>query len=149
MSAPSKSAAAAPVAAVAYVRTANPQQMEHVNAQLEVCERIATEQGWTITERYVDHGQSSSPSRPAYEAMKEALAAGKFGALVVSDLDRLTRRPRELEHWLDAAAEGLQIATGKRNALDLPSGRANARLSLVLSNYEAQVSEAARKAAQA
>lgn len=48
--------------------------------------------------------------------------AGKFTASICWDLDRLTRQPRELEDWIDAAKfRGLALVTANGEA-DLTKG---------------------------
>ncbi|MDN4162932.1 recombinase family protein [Nocardioides abyssi] len=75
-----------------------------VQRQLEDCTRKATALGWTLPEslHFVDNDVSSSKGdpRPAYDALMAAISAGTVKALVVYDLDRLTRRPIELEQFM-------------------------------------------------
>ncbi len=77
---------------------------------------------------YVDNSISASDKRkdrPAYNAMVAAFSRGEFDALVAWDLDRLTRQPRQLEDWIDAAEEsGLVIVTANGEAdLSTDAGR--------------------------
>ena len=67
------------------------------------CRKLAEQLGWTIGEEYVDNDISaySGRKRPAYEAMLEEIAAGRRDAVVVYHADRLTRRPIELEQFLE------------------------------------------------
>ena len=74
-----------------------------VKRQLVDCRKLAEQLGWTIGEEYVDNDISaySGRKRPAYEAMLEDIAAGRRDAVVVYHADRLTRRPIELEQFLE------------------------------------------------
>ena len=70
-----------------------------VERQLADCREKATAHGWTVAEEYVDNDISAyrGKRRPAYERMLEDITAGQRDAVIVYNLDRLTRRPMELE----------------------------------------------------
>ncbi len=79
-----------------------------VRRQLEDCRRLASSLGWSVAEEYVDNDLSaySGKTRPAYERMLEDLRDKARDAVLVYHVDRLTRRPLELEEFvavLDAA----------------------------------------------
>src|SRR5664280_2636329 len=79
-----------------------------VTRQLEDCRRLAGELGWLVAEEYVDNDLSaySGKTRPGYERMLADLRDGTRDAVLVYHVDRLTRRPIELEQFvaaLDAA----------------------------------------------
>jgi site-specific DNA recombinase len=79
-----------------------------VERQREDCERIAQEHGWKLVGEYVDNSIIASDrrkTRPGYNELMAAYGADMFDALVCWDLDRLTRQPRELEDWIDAATD--------------------------------------------
>ena len=69
------------------------------------CRSLAASLGWDVTEVYCDNSVSaySGKVRPAYQRMLADLEAGHVQALVVFDVDRLTRRPVEFEHVIDLA----------------------------------------------
>ncbi|MCX8557226.1 recombinase family protein [Mycolicibacterium mucogenicum] len=73
-----------------------------VQRQLEDCRRLAAERGWTVGREYVDNDISaySGRRRPGYEQMCDDLAAGVRDAVIVYNLDRLHRRPVELEEFV-------------------------------------------------
>lgn len=77
-----------------------------VARQLEDCRRLCAARGWPVGQEYVDNDVSafSGARRPAYEAMLADLSAGLRDAVVVYNLDRLTRRPIELEHFTERCA---------------------------------------------
>ncbi|MCT3000815.1 recombinase family protein [Propionibacterium freudenreichii] len=91
-----------------------------VSRQREDCTKIIRQRGWTLIGEYVDNSISASSAakvRPEYDRLVRDYAAGKFGALVCWDLDRLTRQPRQLEDWIDAAQDrGLLIVTANGEA---------------------------------
>src|SRR5450759_526624 len=75
-----------------------------VTRQLEDCRRLAGELGWLVAEEYVDNDLSaySGKTRPGYERMLADLRDGTRDAVLVYHVDRLTRRPIELEQFLAA-----------------------------------------------
>ncbi|WP_100524118.1 recombinase family protein [Mycobacteroides abscessus] len=86
-----------------------------VQRQLEDCRKLASDRGWVVGREYVDNDVSaySGKARPGYEAMCADLAAGVRDAVIVYNLDRLHRRPAELEDFvaLCEAAGVNQVAT--------------------------------------
>ena len=105
-----------------------------VERQIDDCEKVIASQGWSVGEVYVDNDLSawSGKRRPEYERLCEDIKAGTVDALVVWDTDRLHRRPRELEDFIDLcdAAGDIEIRTVTAGDVDLStsSGRTNARL---------------------
>jgi len=91
-----------------------------IRRQREDCTKIIQQRGWTLIGEYVDNSISASDARkvrPGYDQLVKDYEAGKFGALVCWDLDRLTRQPRQLEDWIDAAQDrGLLIVTANGEA---------------------------------
>lgn len=77
-----------------------------VQRQLEDCRRLCADLGWTVAEEYVDNdisAYSGRKARPAYDRMLSDLSDGFRDALVAYHVDRLTRRPIELEHFVETA----------------------------------------------
>lgn len=74
-----------------------------VQRQLEDCRKLAEQRGWTVTEEYVDNDVSAfkGAHRPAYERMLADLRDGYRDGVIVYHLDRLTRRPIELEQFTE------------------------------------------------
>lgn len=119
-----------------------------IERQRQACRKIALDRGWVIVGEYLDDSISAykvRAKRPGYDAMVADYAAGRFDAIVVWDLDRLTRQPRQLEDWIDAAKErGLSLVTANGEAdLSTPSG-------ILFAGIKAQVarSESAQKGAR-
>lgn len=75
-----------------------------VTRQLEDCRKLAESLGWSVAEEYVDNDLSaySGKRRPGYERMLAELRDGERDAVIVYHVDRLTRRPIELEQFLEA-----------------------------------------------
>lgn len=74
---------------------------------------------------------------------------GRFDALVCWDLDRLTRQPRQLEDWIDAAEQrGLRIVTANGEAdLGTDAGRMFARIKAAVARQEVDRKSARQKRA--
>jgi site-specific DNA recombinase len=74
-----------------------------VKRQLDDCRAEADRRGWTVAEEYVDDDVSaySGRIRPAYQRMLDDIDAGTRDAIIVWHMDRLHRRPIELEHFAD------------------------------------------------
>lgn len=112
-----------------------------ITRQREHCEQIIGQRGWAKVAEFIDNSISASDSRknrPAYDAMVKAYDAGQFDALVCYDLDRLTRQPRQLEDWVDAAeGKGLALVTANGEAdLTTDGGRMFARVKLAVARAE-------------
>lgn len=86
-----------------------------ISRQLEDCRKLAADRGWIVAEEYIDNDVSaySGKVRLSYERMLRDIQAGARDAVVVYNLDRLTRRPMELEHFVQLceAAGVRQLAT--------------------------------------
>ncbi|WP_280253155.1 recombinase family protein [Nocardia abscessus] len=132
-----------PVRAAIYLRVSLDQTGEGlaVERQREDCEAIAKSKGWAVVETYTDNSISAfnkAKNRPAYEQMVEDYKAGRFNALITWDLDRLTRQPRQLEDWIDAAeTQGLRLVTANGEAdLQTDGGRMYARIKAAVARAE-------------
>jgi DNA invertase Pin-like site-specific DNA recombinase len=125
-----------------------------IERQRDDCEKIAADRGWRVVETYIDNSVSASSKsrrRPAYERMVADHRNGRFSALVCWDLDRLTRQPRQLEDWIDAAEEkGLILVTANGEAdLSTDGGRLFARIKASVARAEVERKSARqRRAAQ-
>lgn len=89
-----------------------------VGRQERDCRELAERRGWPVAEVFVDNDVSAwgGKRRPAYERMLEAIKTGEVDAVVVWHLDRLTRRPIELERFFEtcdaAGVRHLACVTG-------------------------------------
>lgn len=85
-----------------------------VTRQVEDCRAEAERRGWDVAEVYVDDDISaySGKVRPAYRRLLDDLADGTRDAVIVWHLDRLHRRPIELEDFANiCTAAGAKVAT--------------------------------------
>jgi site-specific DNA recombinase len=73
-----------------------------VARQLEDCRTLAADRGWAVGAEYVDNDVSAYSGKPRreYDRMLADLAAGQRDAVIVYNLDRLHRRPVELEDFV-------------------------------------------------
>ena len=141
--------------AAAYLRISQDHSGEGlaVARQREDALRLAKDRGWTIAKEYVDNSISASDSRqvrPGYDELCRDFEAGLWDALIVYDLDRLTRQPRQLEDWIDAAElRGLQLVTTNGEAdLTTDGGRLFARIKLAVARGEVERKSARQTRAQ-
>jgi site-specific DNA recombinase len=92
-----------PRSAAIYARISSDQSGEAlgVTRQLEDCRKLAADHGWTVGEEYVDNDISAfkGKPRPQYQRMLDDLAGGYRDAVIVYNMDRLTRQPMELEQF--------------------------------------------------
>jgi DNA invertase Pin-like site-specific DNA recombinase len=97
-----------------------------VARQVEDCRRLPADLGWKVAEEYVDNDLSaySGRHRPEYQRMLLDLADGARDAVLVYHVDRLTRRPIELEQFLDVltAAKVRQVRFVAGGELDIGNG---------------------------
>lgn len=125
-----------------------------VDRQREDCLRIIESRGWNLLHEYVDNSLSASDKkkdRPGFNAMLADFERGAFSALVCWDLDRLTRQPRQLEDFIDAAEDrGLILVTANGEAdLSTDAGRLFARIKAAVARGEVERKSARqRRAAQ-
>ncbi|MDX6284933.1 MAG: site-specific recombinase [Frankiales bacterium] len=78
-----------------------------VARQVEDCQRLAADLGWPVTDTYVDNDISaySGKARPEYRRMLADITDRAVDAVIVYHVDRLTRRPIELEEFVEALDE--------------------------------------------
>ncbi len=125
-----------------------------VRRQEEDCRALAAARGWDVVDVYVDNSISASDARkarPDYDRLVRDYESGLFDALICWDLDRLTRQPRQLEDWIDAATDrGLLLVTANGEAdLSTDAGRLFARIKSSVARAEIERKGARqRRAAQ-
>lgn len=78
-----------------------------VGRQLEDCERKASENGWRVAGSYVDEDISaySGKHRPEYRRLIADIKAGLIDGVIVYNLDRLHRQPKELEEFIEVCRQ--------------------------------------------
>jgi site-specific DNA recombinase len=115
-----------------------------VARQIEDCASLAKRRGWTVGETFVDNDVSASSGvrRPEYERLIDAIKHEKVNALVVWDVDRLTRTPSELEQFIGLAdAHSIALASvGGEVDLATPQGRLTARIKGSVARHEVEQS---------
>lgn len=117
---------------------------ESVARQEKACRAIVAQRpGWVVVMTYKDNSVSAysrSAKREHYDEMVAAYGRGEFEAIVCYDLDRLTRQPRQLEDWIDAAeSKGLLLVTANGEAdLSNDNGRLFARLKAAVARSEVE-----------
>lgn len=113
-----------------------------VARQVEDCTAKATALGWTVAEVYEDNDVSASSDtpRPAYARLLADLEAGRITGVVVYDLDRLTRKPAELEAFIDLSDRlGIALANVSGDVdLTTAAGRMVARIKGAVARQEAE-----------
>jgi site-specific DNA recombinase len=102
--------------ALIYARLSQDRNGESTSTTRQVadCESWAAARGWEVVGRYVDADLSAfrDVARPEYERMLGAVADGETDVILSWKLDRLLRRPRELERLLHLCeTSGARIAT--------------------------------------
>lgn len=121
-----------------------------MSRQREDCERLCAAKGWLPVE-YMDNDTSASSGkkRPAYERMLQDVRDGRIEAVVAWDLDRLHRRPIELEQFMDLAdAHRLSLATVSGDIdLSTAQGRLTARLKGAVARHEVEHKSARQRRA--
>jgi site-specific DNA recombinase len=67
--------------------------------------QLAVHRGWKVVGVCVDNdmGASNGKPRPAYQRLLNGLSPGLVEVVIIWDLDRLHRRPAELEQFLELA----------------------------------------------
>lgn len=129
--------------AAVYLRISEDRTGEQLGVvrQRQDCEQLCRSKGWTPVE-YVDNDMSATNGkpRPAYEKMLADICDGTIGAVVAWDLDRLHRRPIELESFMALADEKhLALATVSGDVdLSTAQGRLVARLKGSVAAHEGE-----------
>lgn len=122
--------------------------MVAISRQRPPCVALCEQRGWPYRE-YVDNDISASKDRPEsdYERLIADVEAGVIQAIVSLDLDRLYRRPKDLEYLIDLAEkDGLLLATiGGDADLSTDSGRLFARIKAAVAKAEMERKSARQK----
>jgi DNA invertase Pin-like site-specific DNA recombinase len=71
--------------------------------QIEDCQALADRRGWHVAKVYTDDDVSAytGKPRPAYQQLLADLRRGERDAVIVWNLDRLHRQPKELEEFFE------------------------------------------------
>lgn len=111
-----------------------------VARQEQDCRALAERRGWSVTEVYADNDVSatSAKPRPEWQRLLADVRAGHVDAIVGWHIDRLTRKPRELEDVIDLHDKhGLKLATVTGEVdLATPTGQMVARILASAARHE-------------
>ena len=110
-----------------------------IDRQEADCRKLAASKGWPVARVFIDNDVSAFDRRKkrlGYEAMMVELQAQRFDAVVVYNIDRLYRQPRELEDLIDLCEDGnLDFATCSGDIdLGTPDGLFMARMMVNVAN---------------
>ncbi|MFJ2650830.1 recombinase family protein [Streptomyces sp. NPDC087420] len=111
-----------------------------VERQREDCHALASIRRWDIARDYEDNDLSAYQRkvvRPQFEQMLTDLESGVIKGVVVYDLDRLVRQPRDLERLIDIYEENPgYVFSSYQGDIDLtsPDGRTMARVMVAFAN---------------
>ena len=132
-----------PLRAALYDRISADQEAKGlgVKRQLDDCRELAARNGWHVVEEFIDNDISafSGKHRPAYEELQVAMRRREIDVVVAWATDRLFRRARQLEDWVDLVeATGIAIHSVQAGSMDLatPTGRAVARSMTAFASLE-------------
>ena len=117
-----------------------------METQRENCLTLASREGLDVAERhiYVDNNVSATSARPrpAYQRLVAAVQAGELDVVIAWNLDRLTRKPREIEDWLDwHEKHGVNLLTSERREridLSTENGRMMLRITAAVARGEVE-----------
>ncbi|MGP5287853.1 recombinase family protein [Glutamicibacter arilaitensis] len=113
-----------------------------VARQIADCTREALRRGWPVAQQFVDNDVSASNgrARPEYVRMIHAVETGQIDAVIVWDVDRLTRTPAELETFINLADRHTLALASIGGDVDLatPQGRLTARIKGNVARHEVE-----------
>lgn len=112
-----------------------------VKRQEKDCRELAERRGWPVAALFVDNDVSaySGKKRPQYRALLEAIENQQIDAVIVWHLDRLTRRPVELEEFFEVCDRvGLKNMACVSGDIDLSThdGQFHARILAAVARKE-------------
>lgn len=129
--------------AVIYARVSQDREGKQtsVSQQLDECRRLAAERKLQVVQELWDNDISAytGKKRPAYDQLLELIRSGDVDAVVVWEQSRLTRRPYELEGYIEACEpRSVPTYTVSAGQLDLTTdqGRMVARMTGAVNRYE-------------
>lgn len=135
------------VRAAIYTRISNDSEGRELGVarQEKDCRALAQREGLEVVDVYSDNDISAAPSsrkpRPSYLRMLDDAEAGRFDVVVAYSTSRLTRRPREIEDFIELHQDfGTRLLTVASGAPDLSTadGRMHLRLLSGVDSGEAE-----------
>jgi DNA invertase Pin-like site-specific DNA recombinase len=125
-----------------------------VKEQTAECAEYAAERGWPITRAYIDNDititRRSTKPRKDFNHLFAAIKAGQIDVIVVTEAERLYRRPRELEDLIDVAEAGQPVkiicSDGREYDLGITTGKHDLRQHVINAAREAdKISDRTRR----
>jgi len=116
-----------PHAAALYLRISEDKRDDELGVarQEKDCRELAERKGWPVADVYVDNDISaaSGERRPSYERLLEDIESGVIDAVITWELDRLHRRPIELEQFFEVCDRaGVRHLASVGGDVDLSTG---------------------------
>jgi site-specific DNA recombinase len=113
-----------PAAVYCRISRARDEDQTGVDRQERLCREVAERLGLVVVPGcvFVDNNRSAwqrSRKRPGWDALLEAIRAGRVGHVIVYHPDRLMRQPRDLEELLTVSEEHDITLHGQANRRDL------------------------------
>ncbi|MBY4400713.1 recombinase family protein [Rhodococcus fascians] len=144
-----------PSSAAIYARISLDRDNEKLGVQRQEsdCRALAERLGWSVEQVYIDNSLSASKDvvRPEYGRLLDDLTSGARDGLIVYDLDRLTRKPAELEDFISLSeSKGFALANVAGDVdLTTANGKMLARFKGAIARQEAErIGERVSRAAQ-
>ena len=116
---------------------------EGVERQEEACRTLVEDRKWTLVDTYVDNDISATQTkkvRPSYLRLLEDLRTGRINTIAVWAVDRLYRRPIELEDLLKLLESQsnitVNVVQGSDLRLETSDGQVMARVLVALAKRE-------------
>jgi DNA invertase Pin-like site-specific DNA recombinase len=140
----SKGKTKTPLAAAIYCRISLDRSGDGlgVDRQEQLCRKLAADRGWPVAEVYRDNDRSAYTGKPRseYTRMLADIETGVIDAVLCVDLDRLTRRPVELEAFMELAdRQGVALANVSGDTdLSTSDGRFKARIMGAVARQESE-----------
>jgi site-specific DNA recombinase len=116
-----------------------------VARQEELCRKVAEGKGWTVAAVYIDNDESAwkrKRKRPEWNRMLADIEAKRVDAVVVFEVDRLARQPRDLETFFEVCdAAGVKAMATVSGDIDLgtSNGQFTARMLGAIAKKESDV----------
>jgi site-specific DNA recombinase len=139
--------------AAIYVRISQDQtgQRAGVERQLKDCRALARRLKWRVVETFDDNDISAfnGKRRDGFEALLQAIEAGRVNAIICWHPDRLYRRMKDLQRLVEVTDSGVQIASVNGGELDLSNatGKMLARVIGSVAEMESEHKGERRRAA--
>jgi DNA invertase Pin-like site-specific DNA recombinase len=116
-------------------------EKQELENQIEICKKYCEIKGWEIFDIYADVISGKKESRPEFNRLLKDMRDYKFGAVVVSKLDRLAR---SLKHLLNLVEEfnskGVHFITATQ-IIDTtsPTGKLQFQIMGAFAEFEASI----------